>query len=64
MIDPNLMNGKSNQSKSDVFARVQNNAPKKDVGCSIEGSRTIMTVINAMTIIITKLYLNDVRGFV
>ena len=37
MIDPNLMNGKSNQSKSDVFARVQNNAPKKDVGCSIEG---------------------------
>ena len=43
MIDPNLMNGKSNQSKSDVFARVQNNAPKKDVGCSIEGSRPIMT---------------------
>ena len=37
------MNGKSNQSKSDVFARVQNNAPKKDVGCSIEGSRPIMT---------------------
>ena len=36
------MNGKSNQSKSDVFARVQNNAPKKDVGCSIEGSRVIM----------------------
>ena len=41
MIDPNLMNGKSNQSKSDVFARVQNNAPKKDVGCSIEGSRAM-----------------------